>query len=59
MVSIANDPWFASQHSRSDDIVLLDNERFGHGRCHVVGASVAADGTAIVNPRTLWSINVE
>ncbi|GAA2083161.1 hypothetical protein GCM10009801_43440 [Streptomyces albiaxialis] len=40
------------------DLVIIDNDRFGHGRCTVRGHRTAEDGSTSVNPRTLWSVNV-
>jgi alpha-ketoglutarate-dependent taurine dioxygenase len=39
---------------RSGQIVLLDNNRFGHGRLPFLETRSADNGTE-VNPRTLWS----
>ncbi len=40
------------------ELVILDNNRFGHGRLDMV-PSRQLDGTTVVNPRELWSVAVE
>jgi hypothetical protein len=40
--------------SASGDLVLLDNDRWGHGRQTVVGTAVI-DDVSVANPRELWS----
>ena len=41
----------------SGDLLLLDNNRFGHGRRTIIGERVLGGETA-VNPRELWSVTV-
>nr|AGZ94402.1 hypothetical protein [Streptomyces sp. 31A4] len=58
--AIANDP--AVRHSyvmRAGDVVVIDNDRYGHGRQDVVAARTDADGVQAVNPRTIWSVNIQ
>ncbi|ABL80562.1 MULTISPECIES: TauD/TfdA family dioxygenase [unclassified Nocardioides] len=43
---------------QSGDLVLLDNDRWGHGRESVVGREAHADGSVHLNPRELWSATV-
>lgn len=40
------------------DLLLLDNDRWGHGRESVVGYEVAPRGEVHLNPRELWSATV-
>jgi hypothetical protein len=40
------------------DLVIVDNNRFGHGRCDVVGRR-ETDGILYTNPRELWSVTVD
>jgi hypothetical protein len=40
------------------DLLLLDNDRWGHGRESVVGYEVAPCGELHLNPRELWSATV-
>lgn len=56
----ANDP--AVQHRyemRAGDVVIIDNDRYGHGRCEVVATRPGDDGAQVVNARTIWSVNIE
>lgn len=39
------------------NLVLIDNNRFAHGRCRIV-AEREIDGQTLVNPRELWSVSV-
>ncbi len=39
------------------DLILIDNNRFAHGRCPITGER-EVDGRAINNPRELWSVCV-
>jgi len=39
------------------DLLLLDNNRCGHGRRPAVGQRVSAEGP-VLNPRELWSVTV-
>jgi len=43
---------------RSRDLIIVDNDRWGHGRESVVGQRVGADGSVECNPRELWSATV-
>ncbi len=40
------------------DLVVVDNDRWGHGRESVIGRRRAADGSWTVNPRELWSLTL-
>ena len=42
----------------SGDLLLLDNDRWGHGRESVVGFQSNPDGSMLLNPRELWSVTV-
>lgn len=44
---------------RSGDLILLDNDRWGHGRESVVGHEKRADGSLRLNPRELWSVTID
>lgn len=44
---------------RSGDLILLDNDRWGHGRQPVVGHVRRNDGQIDLNPRELWSVTVD
>jgi hypothetical protein len=44
---------------RSGDLVLLDNNRWGHGRESVVGHERGQSGQLLLNPRELWSATVD
>ncbi|MFK0194095.1 TauD/TfdA family dioxygenase [Kitasatospora sp. NPDC090308] len=56
----ANDPALQQVYlMRAGDVVIIDNDRHGHGRQHVVAARTAADGRTEVNPRTIWSVNIQ
>lgn len=44
---------------REGDLVLVDNDRWGHGRESVVGARQSASGVMEFNPRELWSATVQ
>ncbi|MDN3260528.1 TauD/TfdA family dioxygenase [Streptomyces sp. CSDS2] len=56
----ANDPAITTTYvMRAGDLVVLDNDRYGHGRQHVVAARTGADGTQAVNPRAIWSVNIQ
>lgn len=39
------------------DLLLLDNNRFGHGRRTIVGERTT-EGETVINPRELWSVTV-
>ncbi|KUH38183.1 hypothetical protein ATE80_14000 [Streptomyces kanasensis] len=41
------------------DVVVIDNDRYGHGRQEVVATRTAPDGGTAVNPRTIWSVNIQ
>ena len=41
----------------SGDLVLMDNDRWGHGREAVVG-HVMREGKPLINPRELWSVTL-
>lgn len=43
---------------RSGDLILLDNDRWGHGRESVVGHEERPDGSLQLNPRELWSVTI-
>jgi hypothetical protein len=56
----ANDPAVKHRYTLgAGDVVLIDNERYGHGRMEVVGSRPGPDGRAITNSRTIWTVNVE
>ncbi len=38
------------------DLVVIDNNRWGHGRRGVVGRATSEGGRSVVNPRELWSL---
>lgn len=40
------------------DLVIVDNDRWGHGRASVLGHRESPDGVRLVNPRELWSATV-
>ncbi|PPJ36338.1 hypothetical protein C5E45_19995 [Nocardia nova] len=42
----------------SGDLVLLDNNRWGHGRESVRGQTTDSSGRRTVNPRELWSVTI-
>lgn len=42
----------------SGDLVLLDNDRFGHGRESVIGQREGASHEQEINPRELWSVTL-
>jgi hypothetical protein len=42
----------------SGDLLLLDNDRWGHGRESVVGFSTQPGGEILLNPRELWSVTI-
>ncbi|MGR6998871.1 TauD/TfdA family dioxygenase [Yinghuangia aomiensis] len=44
---------------RSGDLILLDNNRWGHGRESVVGHEKRRDGSLRLNPRELWSVTID
>lgn len=44
---------------RRGDLILLDNDRWGHGREPVVGHVRRHDGQIDLNPRELWSVTVD
>jgi alpha-ketoglutarate-dependent taurine dioxygenase len=39
----------------SGDLIIVDNNRFAHGRCNIVGER-EVDGETVFNPRELWSV---
>jgi len=43
----------------SGDLMLLDNNRWGHGRASVVGFERSQDGELLLNPRELWSVTID
>ncbi|TDQ00584.1 TauD/TfdA family dioxygenase [Labedaea rhizosphaerae] len=43
---------------RSGDLLLLDNNRWGHGRESVIGYEIDVGGAVKLNPRELWSATV-
>ncbi|MFD6420674.1 TauD/TfdA family dioxygenase [Streptomyces sp. NPDC060198] len=56
----ANDPTVQQVYvMAAGDVVVLDNDRYGHGRQEVVAARTDADGVQSVNPRTIWSVNIQ
>jgi hypothetical protein len=42
----------------SGDLILVDNNRFAHGRRGILGERVV-DGRVETNNRELWSVTVE
>jgi alpha-ketoglutarate-dependent taurine dioxygenase len=40
------------------ELIILDNNRWGHGREEVVGQRRCADGSITTNPRELWSVTL-
>lgn len=44
---------------RAGDLVLLDNDRWGHGRESVVGFEHEPGGEMRLNPRELWSVTID
>ena len=42
----------------SGDLLLLDNDRWGHGRESVAGIRTEAGGETLLNPRELWSVTI-
>jgi Taurine catabolism dioxygenase TauD, TfdA family len=44
---------------RAGDLVVVDNDRWGHGRDTVIGTRRAADGRIESNPRELWSATID
>jgi len=42
----------------SGDLLLLDNDRWGHGRESVAGFQMQSDGEMLLNPRELWSVTI-
>lgn len=44
---------------RSGDLVLLDNNRWGHGRASVFGYERSRRGELVLNPRELWSVTID
>jgi len=57
-VAAANDPSVrASYLMQAGDLVLIDNNRFGHGRLNVVPARESG-GNIELNPRQLWSVSI-
>ncbi|GAB3478847.1 TauD/TfdA family dioxygenase [Amycolatopsis cihanbeyliensis] len=53
----ADETMQASFPMDSGDLLLLDNNRFAHGRHKIVGERVIGENVA-VNPRELWSVTV-
>lgn len=47
-----------SMQLRSGDLILLDNDRWGHGRESVVGWRRRAGQDPELNPRELWSVTL-
>lgn len=43
---------------RPGDLVMVDNDRWGHGREAVMGERLTADRKTTLNPRELWSVTV-
>ncbi|MFE3583018.1 TauD/TfdA family dioxygenase [Streptomyces vinaceus] len=57
---IANDPAVQQVYEMAaGDVVVIDNDRYGHGRQEVVATRNEADGALSVNPRTIWSVNIQ
>lgn len=44
---------------QSGDLVLLDNDRWGHGRESVIGTAQNIGGELTLNPRELWSVTID
>jgi hypothetical protein len=42
----------------SGDLLLLDNDRWGHGRESVAGLRTQPNGEMLLNPRELWSVTI-
>jgi hypothetical protein len=56
-VATANDPEVLRRYQLAvGEFVLLDNNRYGHGRCNFVRTRPLADGNVAINPRELWSV---
>ncbi|KQV19531.1 MULTISPECIES: TauD/TfdA family dioxygenase [unclassified Kitasatospora] len=56
----ANDPAVQQVYvMAAGDVVVIDNDRYGHGRQEVVAVRTDADGAQSVNPRAIWSVNIE
>ena len=59
-VAIANDPRVRRRYTMSaGDVVIIDNDRYGHGRCDVIPTRTAPGGAVTVNPRVIWSVNIQ
>ncbi len=44
---------------RAGDLILLNNDRWGHGRESVVGHERGQGGELLLNPRELWSVTID
>ncbi|MHB9451227.1 Fe(II)-2OG oxygenase family protein [Pseudomonas amygdali pv. morsprunorum] len=42
----------------SGDLIIMDNNRFAHGRYPIVGQRTEQDGEIVSNPRELWSLSL-
>ena len=59
-VAVANDPQVQCRYPMSaGDVVIIDNDRYGHGRCNVIPTRTSAGGDVTVNPRVIWSVNIQ
>jgi hypothetical protein len=43
---------------QSRDLLIVDNDRFGHGRMPVIGRRTTEHGETLTNPRELWSVTL-
>jgi alpha-ketoglutarate-dependent taurine dioxygenase len=58
--AVANQPGMAYRYVMSaGDVVILDNDRYGHGRCEVIATREDVGGAAELNPRSIWSVNIQ
>ncbi|WP_410670080.1 TauD/TfdA family dioxygenase [Amycolatopsis sp. cmx-4-68] len=59
-VAVANDPQVQHRYTMAaGDVVIIDNDRYGHGRCNVLPTRTAPGGEVTVNPRAIWSVNIQ
>ena len=59
LTTAASDPAVRfTYRMRAGDIVILDNNRYGHGRLAFAQAGPGENGVPEVNPRELWSVVV-
>lgn len=59
LTTAASDPAVRCAYPmRAGDIVILDNNRYGHGRLTFTQARPSESGVTEINPRELWSVVV-